>query len=454
MARIVPRVRIMYIALTIHLLWTLGAVPVITRRQRIPASAAAWLALIFLLPVAGTLLYVLAGYRRAIPQTAAGAYRGDAVEQIISRGCGTRPATCNRVGLLHNGNNAFTALIAALQHATHSIHMEYYIIRDDRIGRAIAEILIRKARAGLEVRVIYDAIGSWRLSRTMLRRMRGAGVRTVAFEPVRFPWFTTCVTRRNHRKIVVTDGRIAFLGGINIAKYYLDGDYMGKWRDEHLRIEGDAVADLQRLFIADWARTTGECLDPRRYIAPHGIRNRLPMQLAWSEEGPSRLTIAEAFAAAIVRARERVRICSPYFLPPALILDALRLAARGGIRVEVMIPTCSDSPFSDLVSDSYVEDLLDAGVELYRYDNGFLHAKLVIVDDSLASVGTANMDYRSLVDNLEVTAFIRCRQTVRELAATFDNDLASCRRITRPEWRPPLWRRTLGDVLRLVSPLM
>ena len=153
---------------------------------------------------------------------------------------------------------------------------------------------------------------------------------------MRFPWFTTRVSRRNHRKIVVTDGRVAFLGGINIAKYYLDGDYMGKWRDEHLRIEGDAVKDLQRLFIADWARVTDECLDLRRYVAPHGIRQRLPIQLAWSEEGPSRLTIAEAFAAAVVRARQRVRICSPYFLPPTLILDALRLAARGGIRVEVL----------------------------------------------------------------------------------------------------------------------
>lgn len=451
MARIVPAVRGMYIALTLHLLWTLGAAAVITRRQRIPASAAAWLALVFLLPVAGTLLYVLAGYRRAVPAAEPCDCRGDAVEQIVARGCGTRPAPRNSVSLLHNGSNAFTALIAALQHAVRSIHMEYYIIRDDRIGRTIAEILIRKARAGLEVRVIYDAVGSWRLSRTTLRRMHDAGVRTAAFEPVRFPWFTTRVSRRNHRKIVVTDGRIAFLGGINIAKYYLDGDYMGKWRDEHLRIEGDAVKDLQRLFIADWARVTDECLDLRRYVAPHGIRQRLPIQLAWSEEGPSRLTIAEAFAAAVVRARQRVRICSPYFLPPTLILDALRLAARGGIRVEVMIPTCSDSPFSDLVSDSYVADLLDAGVELYRYDNGFLHAKLVIVDDTLASVGTANMDYRSLTDNLEVTAFIRDRETVRLLAATFADYSFVPTRIGDTRFTPGAVRAgyDVGFVLRL-----
>ena len=404
----------MYLLLAIHIAWTLGAVPLVTRQKRLPASAAAWLALILLLPVAGTLLYILAGYRPHLPAAERRAYRGDRLGQIIARGCGTRITRHNSVELLHNGNNAFTALIASLQRAVRSIHMEYYIIRDDRIGRTIAEILIRKARAGLEVRVIYDAVGSWRLSRTMLRRMHEAGVETAAFEPVRFPWFTTRVTRRNHRKIVVTDGKVAYLGGINIAKYYLDGDYMGKWRDEHLRIEGDAVADLQKLFIADWARVRGECLDIRRHIAPHDIRQRLPIQLAWAEEGPSRLTIAEAFAAAIVRAQRRVRISSPYFLPPAMLLDALRLAAR----------------------------------------SGFLHAKLLIVDDDTASVGTANMDYRSLLDNLEVTAFIRDREVVRELSATFDGDLASCRRIVRDEWRPAAWRRTLGDVLRLVSPLM
>ena len=410
MARSMRLARDMYIVLLLHLAWALMAVPVVTRQQRVPASAAAWLALILLLPVAGTLLYILAGYRRNGPAADCPACRGDRLEQIIAHGCGTRPTRYNRVGLLHNGNNAFTALIASLQRATRSIHMEYYIIRDDRIGHTIAEILIRKARAGLEVRVIYDAVGSWRLSRKTLRRMHDAGVETAAFEPVRFPWFTTRVTHRNHRKIVVTDGKVAYLGGINIAKYYLDGDYMGKWRDEHLRVEGDAVADLQRLFIADWARVRGEY--------------------------------------------RTVRISSPYFLPPAMLLDALRLAARGGVRVQVMIPSCSDSPFTDLISDSYIGDLLDAGVELYRYDNGFLHAKLLIVDEDTASVGTANMDYRSLLDNLEVTAFIRDRSVVRALSATYDDDLASCRRIARETWRPAAWRRTLGDALRLVSPLM
>lgn len=453
MARNMPGRRGMRTVLAIHLIWALAAVPVVTRQQRLPASAAAWLGLILLLPVAGTLLYVLAAPRRraAHPDIPAGA---DPVERIVACGCGTRPTPCNDLRLLHNGNNAFTALIAALQHATRSIHLEYYIFRDDRVGRTIAAILARKARAGLEVRVIYDAVGSWSLRRGLLRRLREAGVETAAFEPLRFPWFTTRATRRNHRKIAITDGKTAFLGGINIAKYYLDGDYTGKWRDEHLRIEGDAVADLQRLFLDDWRHARGERLDPDRYIAPHDIRRRLPIQVAWSGADASRHTIADAFAAAIVRARRRVRICTPYPLPPALILDAMRLATRSGVRIEMLIPAQSDSAIADLVSDSYVDDLLDAGVELYRYRRGFLHAKIVIVDDALASVGTANLDYRSLVDNFEVTAFIRDRRTVRELTAAFDEDLAVSVAVDRKIRPIPVWRRLAGDSLRLVSPLM
>ncbi|MDE6374231.1 MAG: cardiolipin synthase, partial [Alistipes sp.] len=239
-----------------------------------------------------------------------------------------------------------------------------------------------------------------------------------------------------------------------IAKYYLDGDNMGKWRDEHLRLEGDIVADLQRLFLADWAAARGERIDPATRTARHKIREPLSLQLAWSEEGSSRTTIAEAFALLIVRARRRVRICSPYFLPPTLLLDALRTAARSGVRVEVMIPACSDSRITDLAADSYIDDLLDAGVELYRYENGFLHAKILIVDDAVASVGTANMDYRSLTANLEVTVFIRDRETVGRMAATFDADRALCIRIDRSTWRPAAVRRVAGDLLRLLAPVL
>lgn len=444
----------MLVLLAIHLLWSCCALPLAARQHRIPSSAAAWAAIVLLLPVAGTLLYLLAGYRRHAPAPRRPAPPNDPLGKLIYEGCGTRPTTNNRVELLHNGSNAFSALIATLQRATRTIHMEYYIFRDDRIGRTIAEILIRKSRAGVEVRLIYDAIGSCGLSRRMLRRMHEAGIRTAAYAPLRFPWFRPQSTRRNHRKIVVADGKTAYLGGINIAKYYLDGDDSGKWRDEHLRLEGDIVADLQRLFLADWAAARGERLAPARCIAPHDIRERTLLQLAWSEEGPSRDTIAEAFALLIARARRRVRICSPYFLPPTLLLDALRMAARSGVRVEIMVPASSDSHLTDLIADSYVEDLLDAGAELYRYERGFLHAKVLVIDEETVSVGTANMDYRSLTANLEVTVFIRDRETARSMAATFDNDRRTCTRIDRSTWRPSRIRRTAGDLLRLLAPLM
>lgn len=440
--------------LAFHLLWSACALVFLTRRHRTPASAAAWGAIVLLLPAAGTLLYILAGYRRPAPPRREPPFRGDALGRIIAQGCNTRPTPRNRIELLHNGSNAFSALIATLQRATRSIHMEYYIFRDDRIGRTIADILVRKSRAGVEVRVIYDAVGSWRLPRPMLQRMHRAGIRTAAYAPIRFPWFTPRAARRNHRKIVVADGKVAYLGGINIAAYYLDGDDMGKWRDEHLRMEGDAVADLQRLFLDDWAAACGERLDPALHTCAHAIRQPLSVQIAWAEEGASRATLAEAFAAAIVRAHRHVRLCSPYFMPPTLILDALRLAVSCGVRVEAMIPSCSDSLLTDLTADSYVEDLLAAGVELYRYDSGFLHAKVLIVDDFLVSIGTANMDYRSLMDNLEVTAFIRDRETARRMAATFDADRASCTRVEPHTWRPAPWRRTTGDLLRLLAPLL
>ena len=449
-----PGRRNMSVLLAIHLLWSCCALPLVTRQHRIPSSAAAWAAIILLLPVAGTLLYLLAGYQRRTPVPRRSDPPADPVGKLVFHGCGTRPTLCNRVEPLHNGNNAFSALIASLQHATRTIHMEYYIFRDDRVGRTIADILIRKARAGVEVRVIYDAVGSCGLKRKLLHRMHAAGIRTAAYAPVRFPWFRPCSTRRNHRKIAITDGRTAFLGGINIAKYYLDGDHSGKWRDEHLRMEGDVVADLQCLFLADWTAATGELTDPASCIARHDIDEQLSLQVVWSEEGPSRTAIAEAFAALIVRARRRVRICSPYFLPPTLLLDALRMAARSGVRVEIMIPTSSDSHLTDLISDTYVDDLLDAGAEVCRYENGFLHAKVLIVDDETVSVGTANMDYRSLTANMEVTVLIRDREVARNMAATFDADRRNCTRIDGRTWRLSPLRRTAGNLLRLLSPLL
>lgn len=440
--------------IALHFIWSAVAAGIITRQKRAPAIAAAWWLTIVSLPVVGTLLYLLAGWRTPIRATTPPPQQRASLQALITADCGFRCTQRNRLTLLHNGSNAFTALISTLQRATRSIHMEYYIFRDDRIGCAIAEILIRKARSGVEVRVIYDAIGSWPLGGGLIGRLRKAGVEVHAYAPLQFPWFTPWAARRNHRKIVVVDGCIAFLGGINIAKYYIDGNNLGRWRDEHLRLEGDVVADLQQLFAADWMSCHGKPFRTAHYISAHKIHNRLPIQIATVQEGVSRHTLSNAFTAAIIRARHSVQISSPYFLPPPALLDALRIAVRSGVKVQVMIPTCSDSAVADWVSDSYIWDLLEAGVEIFRYENGFLHAKLLVVDDTVASVGTANMDYRSLEDNLEVTAFIYDPEAIRELSATFERDLEVCIPLQANLWHPSGLRRTIGDLLRLIAPLL
>lgn len=436
----------------------------IVRQRRDPFAAVAWVLLVAALPLVGTLLYILAGYRPAAvsnpcPDGTETAALPAAVPQqlaaLIRRNCGSRVTCCNRITLLHNGSNAFSALIASLQHAVRSIDMAYYIFRDDRIGRTVAAILMRRARAGVRVRVIYDAVGSWRLGRGLIRRMRQAGIEIRPFEPVAFPWFTPCVTRRNHRKILITDGCAAYLGGINIAKYYLDGGDMGRWRDEHLRIEGEAVAELQRIFDRDWVRVGGTASGEAPRPCRRNTGGCVPVQIASAEAGASRRTLLEAFAAALLLARREVRISSPYFIPPPLLLDAIRMAAGSGVRVQILMPASSDAPLTDLVAESYIGELLDAGAEVYRYEAGFLHAKVLIVDDRIASVGTANMDYRSLLDNFEVTAFIYSRAEVRALAESFAGDLQASRRVMPDAWRQRPWRRRCaGDFARLLAPLM
>ena len=334
--------------------------------------------------------------------------------------------------------------------------MEYYIIRDDRIGRTIAEILIRKARAGLEVRVIYDAVGSWRLSRTTLRRMHDAGVRTAAFEPVRFPWFTTRVTHRNHRKIVVVDGKIGFTGGINVADRYVHGTKFGPWRDTHLRIEGDAVNMLQAIFMTDWYFVSGkELLNDEKYFPKSRIRTRSPMQIASSGPDSDWASIMQAFFAAINKARKSIYISTPYFLPNQAILTALKVAALSGVDVRIILPFRSDSKIVYWASRSYIGEMLDAGIKVYFFCKGFNHSKILIIDDNFCSVGSANMDIRSFEDNFEVSAIMYDPKVAEELTGYFLGDIGNSVAVTPESWenRPNL-HAVYESLARLASPLL
>ncbi len=438
----------------IHISWSIiGTIWIVVRGGN-PASTWGWIAFMFVSPPAATLLRLLTADRMAPPPPVDGAPCRTRLQNCIRANCGARMAMRNRVATLHNADRTFAAIIRDLQRARHEINIEFYIINDDRIGRAIARILMRRARAGVRVRIIYDALGSWRLGRRILREMHREGIETAPYGRLRFPYLTPSVHRRNHRKLIVIDGRTAYLGGINIASRYVDGGKMGFWRDEHIRIEGDAVAQAQSIFAADWLKTSRRAADfmPPR---PHDIGDTLPIQIAWAQQGPARMTLTQAFIEAIAAARSNIRISTPYFLPPQTLFDTLRSAARSGVKVELIVPTKSDVLVAGRATDSYVRECVEAGITVYRYRNGFLHSKTIVIDDSVVAVGSANMDYRSLEYNLEAMAFIYDRAVAADYISKFHADAAVSELVAARRFDSrPFAARLAEGIARLLAPIL
>jgi cardiolipin synthase len=358
--------------------------------------------------------------------------------------------------LLNNGDQTYSALIGALQRARRSIHLEYYIFDDDRIGQTIAEILIRRARGGVRVRIIYDLFGSWLPARGMLRRLRKAGVEVHPFRPLKWNKLWPGINIRNHRKIAIIDQRIAFLGGINIARRYLEGCELGRWRDEHLQLQGEAVEELERLFREDWLMVGGrsypssETTDPASPRIPR-VRG---VQIISSREGKSRRQIEEKLIRLIRSARHELYASTPYLIPPHNLRRALRCAVKRGVRVLLMIPSRVESRAVGWVAESFYEELLRDGVELYRYEKGFLHSKMMVSDRKFTYLGTANLDYRSLRINWEVGALIEDRNFGGDIARIFEEDLFNCSPLLLSNHRKRPWlRRLLNGLARPLAPL-
>ena len=324
------------------------------------------------------------------------------------------------------------------------------------MGREIADILIDKAQSGVEVRVIYDDVGSWGLSRKFIKKLRRAGVHVKCFMPVVFPWLTSHVNYRNHRKILVVDGRIGFTGGINIAQRYLTGNRLGPWRDTHLKLEGEAVGMLQIIFMTDWFFVSKERLiDYPKYLPKTHVKTETPIQIVTSGPDSDWASIMQAFFSAITHAQHHIYISSPYFLPNEAILTAIKVASLSGIDVRIMIPSRSDSKIVYWASRSYIEELIDANVKVYLYRRGFNHSKLIMIDGKFSSVGTANMDIRSFEDNFEVSAILYDKGITEELEERFLYDLQRSRLVTREYWdsRPTL-HNFYEALSRLFSPLL
>lgn len=367
----------------------------------------------------------------------------------------------NAVKLLVNGEMKFPEVIKALSEAKHHIHIEYYIYEDDEIGREIERILIQKAQEGVEVRFIYDDFGSRSIRKKLVPRLIEAGVQAFAFHEIIFIAFANRLNYRNHRKIIVIDGITAFVGGINVSDRYINkkNDDRIFWRDTHMRIDGLGVQYLQNLFMADWNFCSKENIEPNPSYFPK--RSTVPkmgnkvVQIAASGPDCDSPTILYSMLQVINGAKEELCISTPYFIPGESIIDALKVSALGGLKVKLLVPGISDSDFVNAAARSYYNDLLGAGVEIYLYNKGFMHAKTMIADRKIAVIGTANMDHRSFDLNFEVNAIVYDEEFAQELYQTFDNDLKHSYQIDPISWENrPVYRKLLDKVARLVSPLL
>ena len=409
------------------------------------------------------------------------------------------PFKDNEIQIYTDGYSFFHALLRDISKACHHIHLDTYIFNDDELGHLVADALIAKALDGVEVRVVYDDVGCWDVKADFFERMRDAGVEVHGFMPVKFPAFTSKVNYRNHRKICVIDGVVGFIGGMNIATRYVQGrkKWQGEkkekmvWRDTHLRIQGGAVYGLQKAFLVDWYFVDRTLISSRQYYpllekkngddqsfdAKEGYEERYPdeehvgyvqypryerngnnciVQIVTSSPISQWPDIMQGYVRIILEAKKYVYMETPYFLPTEPVLLAIRTAALTGVDVRVMIPLHTDAKIVEWASRSYIYQIVHAGVKVYFYKKGFNHSKLLVSDDSLCTVGSTNVDFRSFENNFEGNAFIYDRDMALRLKAVFMQDVADSVLLDDIEDldRRPFYKRLWESLVRMLSPLL
>lgn len=455
----------------------IGTIVVIILDNRNPVKTLAWILVLMFLPLLGLVFYIFFGRshrrERIIGRKSYNHLLKKPMAEYLSQDTTTVPPDYHRlISLFKHTNQAFPydanevavyteglsmlqSLLRALQHARQHIHMEFYIFEDDAVGRLVRDVLIEKARQGVEVRVIYDDVGCWHVPNAFFDRMREAGVEVRSFLKVRFPQFTSSVNYRNHRKVVVVDGSVGFVGGMNLAVRYMRGYSWGIWRDTHLRVEGKAVHGLQTTFLLDWYFVDRSLLTASCYFPKIAACGTSLMQIVTSEPIGAWKEIMQGLSMAIVSAKRYFYIQTPYFLPTESILIAMQTAALSGIDVRLMLPYRADSRLTHLGSCSYLADVMRAGVKVYFYQKGFLHSKLMVSDDALSTVGSTNVDFRSFEHNFEVNAFIYDADAASKLREIFLQDQRECVQVHLKHWvKRPWYRKAAESVVRLLAPLL
>lgn len=483
--------------LTIGIIDVFLCIMVVFLERRNPTAAIAWFLVFFFLPIVGFIIYMFFGrhlYKAHIfskKNEMDAHYRNLARSQLEEFRDGTensrakiqntngyeRTATLlletdtsvlsdnNHIEVFRDGEEKFAALKETIESAKHHIHMEYFIIRDDELGHSIVSLLAKKAAQGVEVRAIFDAAGTFRIrKKKFFGEITRAGGDIRIFFPLKIPFLNTRLHFRNHRKILVVDGRVGFIGGFNIGDEYLGKGKLGYWRDTHLRIKGAAVASLQRRFVMDWnyaakdarlfaSAESSEYFPVKELMADYGSSS---VQIASSGPDSPKIAIYSGYMSLISEAKKSIYIHTPYFIPDEAMFTALRLAALSGIDVRVVIPCKPDHPFVYWANHSYLGELLKAGVRGYTYNDGFIHSKAAVFDGHIATVGTANWDIRSFKLNFETNAFVYDSKLCAEMETAYLNELESnCTEITLANYQNrSLIVKIKEGVSRLMSPLL
>lgn len=368
------------------------------------------------------------------------------------------PFKDNRVDIFTDGYEFICSLLYNIGKAQHHIHLDTYIFEDDALGYLVADALIDKAEQGVEIRVIYDDVGCWKVKDAFFERMRDTGIDVHAFMPVRFPAFTSKVNYRNHRKLCVIDGKVGFIGGMNIAKRYVKGTGKQPWRDTHLRIQGGGVYALQRAFLIDWYFVDRTLITNRVYYPPVDIHinNSCLVQVVTSSPIAPWPDIMQGYVRILLQAQKYVYMETPYFLPTEPVLFAMRTAALAGVDIRLMIPRKADAKLVEWASHSYVMEAIEAGVKVYLYMGGFNHSKLLVSDDNLCTVGSTNIDFRSFENNFEANAFFYDEEMAQRIKAIYLKDESQSILVDDVSYfvKRPFMKRLFESIVRLLSPLL
>ncbi|MFS0877756.1 cardiolipin synthase [Solibacillus isronensis] len=466
----------------------LFALTVIFLERKKPSSTWAWLLVLFFLPFVGFFLYLLLGRqlrkkhlfrwdgRKDIGIEQLINYQIEAIEKnelelraehiksynhLIYMNLKTNNAVLtqdNDVKIFDDGSDKFEALINDILHAKNHIHIQYYIFKLDNLGQRIVNALIKKAKQGVKVRVLFDEMGSRGVRKRHFKELIEAGGEVEVFFPSILPLINPRLNFRNHRKISIIDGRIGYIGGFNVGDEYLSlSDRFGYWRDTHLRIEGSAVHPLQTRFILDWnqASAKNDICYAERYFPIIPQKGTAALQIISSGPDTEWEVIKNNYLHLISNAKKYVYIQSPYFIPDDSFFDAIKIAALSGLDVRIMIPNKPDHMFVYWATYSYVGPLVEAGAKVYHYEKGFIHAKMIVVDDEIASVGTANIDVRSFSLNFEVNALLYDRLLAHHLAEIFESDILDCSELTYELYKNrSSFIKFKESISRLLSPIL